>query len=414
MPANLIEPDAFFPFSEMSLAMHWTTAISRDAHLEQAIDSASQQVLSDLGGTPDLAFVFVSDHHRSGFESLPPLLRLHLGGCSLLGCSASGVIGEGEEVEFQPSLSLTAARLPEVTLDGWHIEARDLGPGTEHSRHCAALAETDSEDPAQFIILADPFTFPIEQLIHSLEAGFPSAVIAGGLASGTQGPGETALFLNETTYHSGALILSLSGDLEMRTAVAQGCRPIGQPLFVTASKEGIILELDGQPPLSLLNQLYAELNEADRELMQHSLFLGIAMRPGESHHARGDFLIRNLVGADHESGAIRVAAMLHPQQVVQFHLRDAQTSAQDLEQVLQRTRDVLGERQPQGAVLFSCTGRGAGLYGESGHDSQSFQRHLGSVPLGGFFCNGEIGPVAGKTFLHGYTSSFALFRERST
>jgi small ligand-binding sensory domain FIST len=310
-------------------------------------------------------------------------------------------------------LSLTAARLPNVTLECWHIESRDLAPGTVHSRKCAALAQRSPDEPAQFIILADPFTFPSEQLLHSLEAGFPSAVIAGGLASGTQGPGETALFLNDKTHHSGALILSLGGDLEMSTAVAQGCRPIGEPLFVTAAEGSAILELDGSSPLQLLNELYELSSDWDRSLMQHSLFLGVAMRPGDNRYGQGDFLIRNLVGVDEETGAIGLASELHVGQVVQFHLRDARTSAEDLDQVLHRARDGFGERMPSGAVLFSCTGRGEGLYGQSGHDSDTFHRLLGTTPLGGFFCNGEIGPVAGKTFLHGYTSAFALFRERS-
>lgn len=393
--------------------MKWTVSISRDEQLESAIHAVSQQVLADLEGRPDLVFVFASDHHRTGFDSLAARLRLHLGGGVLVGCSASGVIANDEEVEFKPSLSLIAAKLPDVKLDGWHIEAQDLGPGTEHSRCCAAIAEQLSGVPAQFVILADPFTFPAEQLLHSLETGFPNAVIAGGLASGSQGPGETALFFNETTHHSGALILSLSGNLEMSTAVAQGCRPIGQPMFVTAAEGGAILELDGQPPLNLLNEIYQKSNERDRDLMQHSLFLGIAMRAGESLHGRGDFLIRNLVGSNEKTGAIGVAAELHPRQVVQFHLRDAQTSAEDLYEVLISTRDRLNEKSPSGALLFSCTGRGEGLYGRSGHDSEAFHGLLGRTPLGGFFCNGEIGPVAGKTFLHGYTSSFALFRPRS-
>ncbi|MET0091172.1 MAG: FIST N-terminal domain-containing protein [Candidatus Thiodiazotropha sp.] len=243
--------------------MRWTTAVSRDPQLEHALDVVSHQVITDLDGKPDLVFVFITDHHCSGFDELPARLDRKLGPTTLFGCSASGVIGDHAEIEFQPSVTLIAARLPNSRWDAWHIEAEALGPGTEHSQKCSAWAGQLGGEPAQFIILADPFSFPSEQLLRSLETGFPSAVIAGGLASGTQGPGDTALFLNQNTHHSGALILALGGAVEMSTAVAQGCRPIGQPMFVTACKGGLILELDGKPPLPQLNLLYEQSNERD-------------------------------------------------------------------------------------------------------------------------------------------------------
>jgi len=205
-------------------------------------------------------------------------------------------------------------------------------------------------------------------------------------------------------------MLSLSGNIIMDTAVAQGCRPIGSPMFVTSHQGGIILGLDGYPPLEILNALYEQANERDRALLQQSLFLGIAMQPDHTRYDQGDFLIRNIIGADPQRGAVQVAAELYPNQVVQFHLRDAETSAEDLERVLIRNRDQHGEQLPEAALLFSCTGRGRGLYGRSGHDSGEFHKLIGPAPLGGFFCNGEIGPVQGKTFLHGYTSAFAMFR----
>ena len=393
--------------------MHWTTALSRNPDPEQAIEELSQTVLNDSASPPDLLFLFVSEHFRAHFNTLPARLMKHLPCDTLIGCSASGVIGDKREVEFQPAMSLVAAALPGVRLDGWHIEQKDLGPGTEHSRKCALLAERLASEPAQFIILTDPFTFPTEQLLHALEGGFEQAVIAGGLASGTGGPGETALFLNRTTYHSGGLVLSLSGDLEMGTAVAQGCRPIGEPLFITALDNTTILELDGRRPLQVLHDLYQRSGETDRRLMRHSLFLGTAMRPGDNKYDQGDFLIRNLMGADQKNGTISAATHLYLNQIVQFHVRDAKTSAEDLDHVLHRTRADYPQSMPAGAVLFSCTGRGEGLYGESGHDSAGFRKQMGQIPLGGFFCNGEIGQVGGKAFLHGYTSCFALFQPQS-
>ncbi|OGT80820.1 MAG: hypothetical protein A3H91_02245 [Gammaproteobacteria bacterium RIFCSPLOWO2_02_FULL_61_13] len=389
--------------------MKWTSALSHNANLHAAIDEITAQTLAALGAPPDLAFLFATDHYRAGFDRLPATVHARLGGGQLLGCSASGVIGSGEEIEQRAALSLVAAQLSDVDADSWALEATDLAPGTLHSQRCAALAHKIAPKPVAFVLLADPFTFQPERLIRSLESAFPSRAIVGGLASGGQAPGEIALFLNDTTRNSGALILALSGDIEMQTAVAQGCRPIGDPLFVSSCQGNRITGLDGQSPIDVLSTLFERAGKQDQMLMQHSLFVGIAMRAGESQYDQGDYLIRNITGIDQSRGAIAVGVELHENQVVQFHLRDARTAAEDLDRVLSRLHDQYLDTQPAGALLFSCTGRGQGLYGEAGHDSGVFHRRFGAIPLGGFFCNGEIGPVGGTTFLHGYTSAFAVF-----
>ncbi|MEQ8660601.1 MAG: FIST C-terminal domain-containing protein, partial [Gammaproteobacteria bacterium] len=328
-----------------------------------------------------------------------------------VGCSASGVIGGGSEIEHEPAISITAACLPRVTLDCWRVEAGDLGPGTAHSERLAALAAAGAAAP-QLLVLADPFSFPTERLLRAFEHAFGTSVISGGLASGGGAPGECALFRDERLWYTGALVLALGGDIEMITAVAQGCRPIGEPLFVSACDGGKLVALDGRRPYDVLNDIFATASAADRALMQHSLFLGLAMRPGETRYGQGDFLVRNVLGGDAESGALWVGANLHENQVVQFHLRDAGTSAADLASTLAGLAGALGTRPAAGGLLFSCTGRGAGLYGVPGHDSAALHAALGPLPLGGFFCNGEIGQVAGIPFVHGYTSAVAVFRPR--
>jgi small ligand-binding sensory domain FIST len=204
--------------------------------------------------------------------------------------------------------------------------------------------------------------------------------------------------------------VALSGNLAIDTVVAQGCRPIGQPLHVTRCDRNVLHELDGKPPLRVLQELAARLSAADRELMTHSLFLGLAMDELALEHRAGEFLIRNLIGIDPERGALAVGEQLRSGQCVQFHLRDARTSAADLEEVLGRYGQRGMAAQVEGALLFSCLGRGLHLYGRPDHDTEVFRREVGEIPLGGFFCNGEIGPVGGKTHIHGYTSSFGLFR----
>ena len=204
----------------------------------------------------------------------------------------------------------------------------------------------------------------------------------------------------------------LRGNVVMDTIVAQGCRPIGEPLFVTWAEENILCQIDGRRATEVLSELYDSLSESDRELFRSSLFLGVVMNEGQQVYEQGDFLIRNVIGMDPDSGVLAVGERLSNGQVVQFHLRDALTSATDLEIMLERCKQDLGGSNPEGALLFSCLGRGEQLYGVADHDSRMIAEQLGQLPIGGFFCNGEIGPVGGRSFLHGYTSSIAVFRAR--
>ena len=196
--------------------------------------------------------------------------------------------------------------------------------------------------------------------------------------------------------------LAMRGNLEVDAVVAQGCRPVGSPMFVTRHER--------RPAVEILQQLFDRLAPRDRARARHSLFLGVVMDPRREIFGQGDFLVRNLVGIDPQSGAIGVAASLPDNAVVQFHLRDAETSAAELRELLgEHTR---AHKEPTAAaLLFSCLGRGQGLYRQLDHDSTLTREQLGAqLPIAGFFCNGEIGPVARHTFMHGYTSALMLFR----
>jgi small ligand-binding sensory domain FIST len=380
--------------------------------LEAAVRDVTTAIARELDGTtPDLAVAFVSEQHQGEYERLPALLRGQLAPRFLIGCSAGGVIGGGREVERQAGVSLTAAVLPGVDLTPFHFEGEALPDRTAPAANWETLVGITSSRRPAFLLLPDPFTFDAEGLVAGLDAAFPESPKIGGLASGGREPGANALYLGETVYRSGAVGVALSGNVEVDTIVAQGCRPIGEPMFVTRADQHVLYGLDGQPALAVLQELLANADARDRQLFANSLFLGVVMKE-QQEYRQGDFLMRNLLGIDGKSGAIAVGAALHTGMVVQFHLRDAETSAQDLEALLARYQEG-SKRRPAGSLLFSCLGRGVHLYGEPDHDTDAFRRHLGPVPLGGFFCNGEIGPVHGSTFLHGYTSSFGLFRSRA-
>jgi small ligand-binding sensory domain FIST len=184
-------------------------------------------------------------------------------------------------------------------------------------------------------------------------------------------------------------------------------------MFVTRCRDNVLYEVDGRAPLELLQELYERADRREQALLQSGLFAGIQMRSDPTgEYGVGDFLVRNLVGMDRESGALEVAAPLHEGQVLQFQLRDARSAAADLEARLRHYAEGKSGT-PEGALLFSCLGRGRGLYGIPDHDSDLFRRLVGELPLAGFFGNGEIGPVENETFLHSYTSAFGIFRSLS-
>jgi small ligand-binding sensory domain FIST len=394
--------------------MRWVSAISTAAPLEAAVREVAATVSRELdvgeGVQPDLAIAFVSEQYQGEYERLPALLRAQLAPRRLLGCSAGGVIGGGREVERRAAVSLTAAMLPGVDVVPFHLESEALPERGAPAAAWERAIGADASRTAALVLLPDPFTFDSEALVAGLDAAFPRSPKIGGLASGGREPGANALYLGDAVYRSGMVGIALGGNVAVDTIVAQGCRPIGDPMFVTRADQHVLYELDGRPALAVLQEILAAADPRDRQRFANSLFLGIVMKEQQSYR-QGDFLIRNLLGIDAKTGAIAVGAGLHTGMVVQFHLRDAETSAQDLDAVLARYHESAA-RPPAGSLIFACLGRGEHLYGEPDHDTAAFRRHVGAVPLGGFFCNGEIGPVHGATFLHGYTSSFGVFRSR--
>lgn len=390
--------------------MQWAS-VSASAHtLTEAVAQAADRLLEALGSAePELVMVFVSSHYQPQFAALPALLRREFETARLCGCLGVGVIGGGHELEHQPAIALMGAVLPGVRVHGVHLEQQTTPPiYAERSLWLGAL-ELHDLAPQCMLLLADPFSFTTEPLLKGLDRHFPQTVKFGGLASGMAQPGKPCLLLDERVYSSGCLCLVMSGDLAVDTIVAQGCRPIGDPMFANTTHENLILELDGKIPREVLTDLYQTIKRSDRKLFTDALFIGLAMEPQREQYRAGDFLIRTILGLDPDSGALLINTHIPPHGVVQLHLRDAVTSAQDLELLLSRYRTSRDTARTSGILLFSCLGRGAEFYGHTDHDSNACKQHLGDLPLSGLFCNGEIGPVHGVSHLHGYTSVFALF-----
>jgi small ligand-binding sensory domain FIST len=393
--------------------MKWSSAVSEQNTLDAAIDECLERVESEIDDqNPDLIVTFVSSHHESTFDDVIPKLRERLGPGMVVGCSAGGVIGSGKEVEHRPGFALSAAVLPGVDLVPFHVaDESGLPDGDAPPTEWESRVGTSALNDPLFVLLADPFSVRGDRLLTGLDYAFPDSPKVGGLASGGQVPFGNALFLGDEVHRSGLVGLAMHGDIGVDTIVAQGCRPIGRPMRVTGCNGSILTELDSRTPIDLLKETFSELDERDRSLAQHSLFVGVVMDSFNDNPQHGDFLVRNLV-VDSRTGALAVSENLEEGQLLQFHLRDADTSSQDLDAMLTRYAGAGPVHDEAGALLFSCLGRGSYLYGRADHDTDMFRERVGAMPLGGFFCNGEIGQVGGSTYLHSYTSSFGIFHPK--
>jgi small ligand-binding sensory domain FIST len=364
-----------------------------------------------LDGRADLVLLFLTGHLRDAAAALAEVVRDALHPAALIGCTCEGVIGADQEVEQVPGISLLAGQLPGVTLRPFHIGMEEWPALLADDERLQQRIGTGEEHRAQ-LVLGDPFTTPADELLQALDRVFPGRPTLGGMASGADRAGENVLLLNDQVYPEGAVGVGLGGDVRVDAVVSQGCRPVGRPLIITRAEENLILELGRRPALQAAEEMLSELPEAERALLRSGLFVGMVIDEYKEAFARGDFLVRGLMGVDPESGALAVDDLVRPGQSIQFHVRDAATADEDLRLLLQPQRDV--GPPPAGGLIFSCNGRGLRMFEQPHHDVRTALEILPRTPLAGFFAAGELGPIGGKCFIHGYTASIALFRPSSS
>jgi small ligand-binding sensory domain FIST len=387
-------------------AFQFATALSHKTDTEAAIRDLADSILMQIGTVPiDLAFVFFSVHHASQAAMISAMLQRTLGARVCLGCSGEGVISDSEEIETAAALTIWAASLPDVKLIPLQLSMSQL---QDHIR-MAGWPEPGLED-STFLLLADPFSTSMQEILSLMTDRYPHGKVVGGLVGGGQDSGENRLLLNDQYFDGGVVGVQLTGPIAVRTVTSQGCRPIGERFVVTRAEQNMIYELGGVAALKRLQDVFESMGGTQRRDAYRALHLGIVIDEHRSHFERGDFLVRNLIGADQQAGAVAIGDVVQEGQTVQFHLRDAKSASDDLHFLLAADR-AKHRNPPLGALLFSCCGRGEGLFGQPHHDSGVVQERLGPIPTAGFFAQGEIGPVGGRSFLHGYTASVVIFSE---
>jgi small ligand-binding sensory domain FIST len=391
--------------------MPFAAALSTAADTARALAEVCDTAAKALGRRPDLACVFFSPHHAGDGELIAGTLSDQLGTANVVGCLGESIVGTGREVELQPAVSLWLAEFGgAVEVEPFHLNPDQGREGPTLFGWPDGLIGCDPAK-ATLLTLADPHTFPVTELFFPrVHADHPGMPVVGGMSSGAMAPGQTVLIRGREAVYSGAVGVLMRGDGWCRVVVSQGCRPIGRPLVVTKCRENVIEEVGGRAPLDYLKGLYDELPSPDQQLFQRGLHIGLAINELKDGFGRGDFLIRNLYGIDRESGAVVITDRVRVGQTVQFQLRDADTADDDLRTLLRADRAAYGPAG--GALLFTCNGRGTRMFQMPNHDAGVIADELGPVPTSGFFAAGELGPVGGTNFVHGFTASVVLFGER--
>ena len=389
--------------------MKFVSAVTTEVEFEDALKSLIQQTASKAGDASlDLMVVFASAHFTHSIREIVQDLLAALKPGLLIGCTAEAVVSRDREIEKGPAITLVAAQMPEAGLHHFLLQPDSLDwpklllDEDEFHRRVGA-----PEDTRLFMLLGDPFSAPMDDLLQAFNQYFPGIPVVGGIASAALRPGGNTLFVNDTVTSQGVVGVAFSGALDIDVVVSQGCRPIWRPYKVVEARRNEIYNLEGRAPLAWLQDLIPTLSEEDKSLLQTGLFVGRSVKPGQELLGRGDFVIRGVMSIDQQSGAIAIGDSVMDGDMIQFHLRDAMTALEDLEMQLipQMFRDAAC-----GGLLFTCNGRGTHLYERPNGDINIIQPSIKNVPLAGFFCAGEIGPIGKMNFLHGHTATLVLFR----
>ncbi len=380
-------------------------ALVLTADPDVAASRAVAQAKEALGNAPaSLAVLFASAHFLGSAEALVAAVAEQTGPLPLIGCVAEAVAGGAREIESEPAVSLwLGAGLGPV--ESFAMDFIQTSSGGAYGGY-----QFPPEAAGVHLMICDPFTFPAGGLLAHLNEQRPGAVVMGGMASAALPSRQSRLFLHDRVLHHGAVGVHLPWA-EVHPLVAQGCRPVGDAYIITGAEGNVIGELGGRPPLARLQEMAAALPARDQQLLAEGVLLGVVIDEYRAEPGQGDFLVRGVIGADPDSGAIAVGDEIQVGQTVQFHVRDAASADEDLRRALARESAALGGRRPAGALLFTCNGRGARMFAEPDHDAGLIATMLGDIPMAGYFCAGELGPVGGQNFLHTFTASIALFTD---
>jgi small ligand-binding sensory domain FIST len=393
--------------SEHSVAAHWQADFD-EVGLRQWAEALRDQLRAPQ---VSLGLVFMTPRFFPYAKQVLEILRVHARIPLLTGCSSTGLVAGDDELEDNPGLVLALYALPGALLTGTYFTQAQVEEA-DHPDYWQSVTNIKPSQVNGWLTFIDPFHLDSESWLRSWNENYPGAPVYGGLSSGIFADQSTQVYLNGDVYDEGGVAISVGGDVKLTGVISQGCTPIGDTWTLTRVEQNLIHKIANRPAYEVLSETVNELTPDEQKKARGNLFIGLVVNEYLEDFHRGDFLVRNLLGGDPQTGVLAVGALPRAGQTMQFQRRDAEAASEDMGELLARTHGQLGDAMVYGGCLCCCNGRGKHLFGTSGHDARMVQKEFGGLGLAGFFCNGEIGPVGQKNFLHGYTASLALFVQK--
>ena len=390
--------------TEFSVAAHWSDDFDEAGLRKWAENLRSQLSASQVS----LGLVFMAPRFFPHAKQVLEILRVHARIPLLAGCSSTGLVAGVDEIEENAGVSLALYSLPGAELKEFYFTQSQVEE-SNGAGYWRLETGVEPEQTSGWLAFADPFHLDAESWLRGWNEAYAPLPVFGGLASGLPADQTTQIYLNGDVYEEGGVAISVGGDVKLAGVISQGCTPIGETWTLTRVEQNLIHRIANRPAYEVLAETVNKLPTEEQRKARGNLFIGLVVNEYLEDFHRGDFLVRNLLGGDPQTGVLAVGALPRTGQTMQFQRRDAAAASEDMSELLARTRKQLGGAKIYGGCLCCCNGRGKNLFGRSGHDARLVQQQLGGIGLAGFFCNGEIGPVGEKNFLHGYTASLALF-----
>jgi small ligand-binding sensory domain FIST len=383
---------------------------------EGLVRETAVQLREELAAPPTFALVFITPDYADRAAEVLELVRVYGHVTTVVGCSGLGLVGPARELEEGSGFSLMLVSLPggRATAIPFDQDMVDASSGPDFWREKLAQKVNDPGGarlkPEAWLVFLDPFALKCEAWLKQWNAAFPQVPVFGSVAGGVEGDTEAWVLCNQGVV-AGGVALALEGDFSVEAVVSQGCKPIGEPLTVTQAERNVLLTLGSRPAYEVLSDVYKELTDTEREQARGHLFAGLAVSEYLDEYKRGDFLVRNIIGADPKSGAVAINALPRVGQTLQYQLRDSRMASEELRRLLREQAAILPE-PPFAALLCTCHGRGQGLFGRAHHDAGLLNDYFPSLPTVGVFSKCQIGPVGDRSFAHGYTAAIALLTPR--